>query len=191
MAGRHRVDPRSLTLLSAAAFLNLHALAQRLLDHGNNPEDHGMLLAPAIQAAAQAGNAVMMQRLRPHQRLRVLDRAIHVPLSRPLCDGNWAIIGAAIRGEMHLLQPILAYEVPGMMSYIPFFHRACLAERAYASTPAIYDCITNAFPPEYSEQQYAGITELEFYAELGNISMVHHLLNREASLENCQKALLS
>ena len=185
-----RSDPRSLTLLSAAAFLNLHSLAQGLLNKGHNPEDHGLLFAPAMQAAAQAGNIAMLDRLRRHQH--------HIPLGPfwgpdipTVCYGNWSIIGAAIRGDMDVLQNVVDHEVPYVLDLMVRICRTGMTERQYASDPAIYDYITNAFP-QYYHPVSCSHGELEMYAELGNVNMVQHLLDLGASnMQNCQDALQS
>lgn len=181
------LSPGPLTLLSAAAFLNLHSLVQELLDKGHNPEEHGLLFAPAMQAAAQAGNIAMLDRLRRHK----LDvQLVGGQISPYVVYGNWAIIGAAIRGDMDVLRNVLAHEVPLVLQLLGGVSGHGLMDRQYASTPAVYDCITNAFPIFYHGEPCRH-RELKIYAELGNINMVRHLLDPEEPTEYCQNVLQS
>ena len=67
------------------------------------------------------------------------------------------------------------------MKYMPGYLQADLAERSYASSPGLYDCITNALPPDFSMPALHTMQELWQCAELGNARMVLHLLDHGAS----------
>lgn len=158
----------SLSLLSAAAYLNLPALAQGLLDDGHNPHHHSLLFAPAMQLAAQAGHRDMLALLR---------RPGH---ARDAGTENWALVGAAIRGDMETLDFVLEGESLPVMA--PSTHWARyygsaydVGERCHARSRAIYRRISEAFCPRAALEPYPW--ELAHYARLGNLDMVEYLVD--------------
>lgn len=163
---RHVLFP--LSLLSAAAYFNLPALVQRLLDAGYNPHHHSFLFAPATQLAAQAG----------HHDMLVLLRRPEYTLS-PATE-NWALVGAAIRGDMETLEFVLEGESLPVMSpstcWAKYYGSAYdVGERCHARSRAVYMRISEAFCPGAALEPY--VWELAHYAHLGNLDMVKYLLD--------------
>lgn len=157
-----------LSLLSAAAYLNLPALAQRLLETGYNPHHHSCLFAPATQLAAQAGHHDMLVLLRRPGRTR-----------SPVTE-NWVLVGAAIRGDMDTLGFVLEGESLPVMSpstyWAKYYSSAYdVGERCHARSRAVYMRISEAFCPGAALEPY--VWELAHYARLGNLDMVEYLLD--------------
>lgn len=166
MPFRRDVALLPLSLLSVAAYLNLPALAQRLLDEGHNPHNHTFLFAPAMQTAAQAGHGAMLVLLRRQGYRNGLTM-----LEAGRCLGeriNWAIAGATIRGDPDFLREVLACEDPSGL--IPPLDCKILAR-----TRDVYKCLGSAVVP--AADTPCRDSTLEDHARQGHLDIVEYLLD--------------
>lgn len=166
------------TLLSAAAYFDLLPLAKRLVAEGHSSTSHNYLFAAPIQVAAQAGNVAMLQLFQEQ-----LPESNFEPLS---------VTGAAIRGDVDIVK--LALRLPartgqsegdgdnindqqfGSIKYTSKIGKAILIARSYTSNPEVYDYLSSSLAP-WPNTMWNAHDDLRNYAELGNMSMVRHLLH--------------
>jgi ankyrin repeat protein len=166
------------TLLSAAAYFDLLPLARRLIAEGDRPTSHNYLFSPPIQLAAQAGHVAMLQLFQEQ-----------------LPESNFelfSVTGAAIRGDINIVK--LALRLParteqsdgngddmtgrqfGSIKHTSETGKSILIARSYTSSPEVYDYLTKSLAP-WPNTLLDAYDDLRKHSELGNLSMVRHLLH--------------
>jgi hypothetical protein len=164
-----------LNMLAAAAHLNLLPLARHLLAKGQSPLGYSHLFAPPIQVAAQVGNIDILKLFREWRPNNV--RA-----------GFWARKGAAIRGELSVVQAAVGIyaqmdkgedankdDYPLGIIDSPHMRKNIADARRFASSPEVYEYLTDALVPEppcYGDKYVALVRQ----SGLGNSPMVRYLL---------------
>jgi hypothetical protein len=184
-------------LLSAATYFNLVPLVYKLLAEGCCSTDHDYLFPPAMEVAACEGNTQILKILQEHL-------PEYKETEGPGCKWSpweWqgkvcpdSIIGATIRGDLDILK--LALYPPSRATpdntnilgqscaKIPIV--SCLGRRlrrvARKETRSIevYEYIDSLFEKPPPNEDY--FRTLVLHAELGNLSMVRHILDRGVSV---------
>lgn len=177
-AEKQRPEPDlGLNMLTAAAYLNILPLAERLLAEGHQrPTSHNYLFAPPIQVAAQAGNIEM---------LRLLQGCL------PGSEFElWSVKGAAMKGDIAILKAALRIgqgdnsegfvimngKPYGSIDHTTEIGKGILLARENTSNPEVYEYLTSALAP-WPEAMEVSHRDLAINAGLGNLAMVRHLLD--------------
>lgn len=171
----------SLNMLTAAVHLNLPSLVEVLLGRGQDPTKHNFLFAPPALVAAQAGNVPIMQLFRERTSW---------PRLFPLF-----LIGAVEHGDMDILKISLQQNPANTGDHDEFdgqswgsIHdgskagKIILKAKRCAPNPIIYEYLNSALLPWHSAE-YNAYEDLIRYSELGNMTMVRHLLDHGVPIQ--------
>ncbi|CAG9937450.1 unnamed protein product [Clonostachys rosea f. rosea IK726] len=195
-----------LNLLSAAAYLNCQDVVKRLLAEGIDPTQHDDLLPAAIEAAALAGHADMLQILqeslpdmvRPPADRETNPRGFigHATLPTVLCKGKadpQAVVGAAMNGDVELLKMALyppSRRDPRSTDYFEQPHGkvkerslpglTLRAAMLHSKSLNVYRILSDFFAQ--STELFPACQRLDRYCEFGNLEIVKHLLDTGVSV---------
>ncbi|VUC28225.1 unnamed protein product [Clonostachys rosea] len=188
-----------LNLLSAAAYLNCQEVVKSLLLEGIDPTQHDDLFPAAIEAAALAGHADMLQILQeslPDMVRPPADRIAnprgfigHPTLPTVLCKGKadpQAVVGAAMNGDIDLLKMALHPPSRSDVKSTDYFEQphGKVVERSlpgltlraamlHSKSLDVYRILADFFAQNTDPAYH----RLDRFCEFGNLEIVRHLLD--------------
>ncbi|KAK0120435.1 hypothetical protein ONS96_010649 [Cadophora gregata f. sp. sojae] len=182
---------QGLSILAAAAHLDLFPLVSKVLKEGHSPELHNYMFPSALEAVAWAGNHAMAQTLQSHIANQPGFAGLDLISKWMRLTGNCVIIGAAIRGDLAFLKCImyplalaspsettLAGEPVGQIPRESRLGSAIYAAQRSTKSVEIHKCLQD-FLKESLTDLYPDWLSRDFcnHCEWGNISMVEYFLD--------------
>ncbi|CAH0050890.1 unnamed protein product [Clonostachys solani] len=204
-------DGPDVNLLSAAAYLNCQDVVKSLLAEGIDPTQHDDLFPAAIEAAALAGHADLLQILQeslPDIVHPPADRAAnprgfigHPTLPTVLCKGKadpQAVVGAAMNGDTDLLKMALYPPSRSDLQSTDYFEQphGKVVERSlpgltlraamlHSKSLGVYRILSDFFAQ--NKEPFPACHRLDRFCEFGNLEIVKHLLDTGVSINSWRR----